>query len=121
VEVCTSLGAAADVSRLQAAFRPGHPPPKASWQVLGLPWLHPHKALPHTDETTNSQRQHVSTASYSRSALGPFQTVGQRVSVHCKEHGDVNVTCHVHADVDLSSLFPNSRNHDGAGELKVGF
>ena len=57
----------------------------------------------------------------SRSALGPFQTVGQRVSVHCKEHGDVNVTCHVHADVDLSSLFPNSRNHDGACELKVGF
>lgn len=57
----------------------------------------------------------------SRSALGPFQTVGQRVSVRCKEHGDVNVTCHVHADVDLSSLFPNSRNHDSACELKVGF
>ena len=57
----------------------------------------------------------------SRSALGPFQTVGQRVSVRCREHGDVNVTCHVHADVDLSSLFPNSRNHDSACELKVGF
>jgi hypothetical protein len=47
VEVYTSLGVAADVSRLQAAFRPGHPPLKASWRVLGLPWLHPHKALSH--------------------------------------------------------------------------
>ena len=63
VEVYTSLGVAADVSRLQAAFRPGHPPLKASWRVLGLPWLHPHKALSHPDKTTNSQRQHVSTAS----------------------------------------------------------
>jgi hypothetical protein len=49
------------------------------------------------------------------------QVLLQPVSVHCTEHGDVNVTCHVHADVDLSSLFPNSRNHNGAAELTVGF
>jgi hypothetical protein len=57
----------------------------------------------------------------SRSTLEADRGMFQLVSVHCKEHGDVNVTCHVHADVDLSALFPNSRNHDGACELKVGF
>ena len=57
----------------------------------------------------------------SRSTMEAFQVLGQRVNVHCKEHGDVNVTCHVHADVDQSALFPNSRNHNGASELKVGF
>jgi hypothetical protein len=56
-----------------------------------------------------------------RSTLEAGRSMFQLVSVHCKEHGDVNVTCHVHADVDLSSLFPNSRNHNGACELKVGF
>jgi hypothetical protein len=57
----------------------------------------------------------------SRSTLEANQGRGQPVSVHCEEHGDVNVTCHVHADVDPSALFPNSRNHSGAGELTVGF
>lgn len=57
----------------------------------------------------------------SRSTLEANQGLGQPVSVRCKNHGDVNVTCHVHADVDQSALFPNSRNHNGAGELKVGF
>ena len=57
----------------------------------------------------------------SRSTMEKFQVLGQPVSVRGKDHGDVNVTCHVHADVDLSALFPNSRNHNGAGELKVGF
>jgi hypothetical protein len=57
----------------------------------------------------------------SRSTLEANQGLGQPVSVHCTEHGDVNVTCHVHADVDPSALFPNSRNHNGAGELTVGF
>ena len=56
-----------------------------------------------------------------RSTLEADQGLGQRVSVRCKDHGDVNVTCHVHADVDPSALFPNSRNHNGACELKVGF
>jgi hypothetical protein len=41
---------------------PGRNTP-AGARVPGLPWLHPHKPLPHPDETTNSQRQHVSTAS----------------------------------------------------------
>jgi len=57
----------------------------------------------------------------SRSTLETDQVLLQPVSVHGTERGDVNVTCHVHADVDLSSLFPNSRNHSGAGELTVGF
>ena len=60
VQVCTSLGAAAGLSRLQAAFRPGHRPHP---RPHGGFWLHPHKALPHPDETTTSQRQHVSAAS----------------------------------------------------------
>jgi hypothetical protein len=57
----------------------------------------------------------------SRSTLETDQVLLQPVSVHGTEHGDVNVTCHVHADVDLGSLFPNSRNHDGTSELTVGF
>ena len=56
-----------------------------------------------------------------RSTLEADRGMFQLVSVHCTEHGDVNVTCHVHADVDPSALFPNSRNHDGAAELTVGF
>jgi hypothetical protein len=57
----------------------------------------------------------------SRSTLEANQGIGQPVSVHGEEHGDVNITCHVHADVDPSALFPNSRNHNGTGELTVGF
>jgi hypothetical protein len=36
VEVYTSLGVAADVSRLQAAFRPGHPPTQGLLAGSGL-------------------------------------------------------------------------------------
>ena len=63
VEVYTSLGVAADVSRLQAAFRPGHPHPRPHggfWAYLRCTRT---RRCPTPDETTNSQRQHVSTAS----------------------------------------------------------
>ncbi len=45
----------------------------------------------------------------------------QPVQLVCTEHGDVKVRAHVHADVDLSALFPNSRGKNGSGTLVVDF
>jgi hypothetical protein len=41
------------------------------------------------------------------------------ISVHCKNQGEASLTCHVHADIDQSELFPTSRNKDGEQALSV--
>jgi len=45
----------------------------------------------------------------------------QDVELVCTEHGDVRVRAHIHADVDQSALFPNSRGKNGHGALVVDF
>lgn len=54
-----------------------------------------------------------------RSTLEAGDSVIQKVSIACKKQGDVNVTCHIHADVDQSALFPNSKGRNGAGRCTV--
>jgi hypothetical protein len=41
------------------------------------------------------------------------------INVHCKDQGEAELTCHVHADIDQSDLFPTSRNKDGEQALSV--
>ena len=41
------------------------------------------------------------------------------IDVHCKDQGEANLTCHVHADIDQSELFPTSRNRDDKQALTV--
>ena len=33
-----------------------------------------------------------------------------QIDVRCVERGDAKITCHIHADIDRSDLFPTSQN-----------
>ncbi len=47
--------------------------------------------------------------------LGPGDTDELPLTLHCLNAGDAKISCHVHADVDRDSLFPNSES-DSAGQ-----
>ena len=42
-----------------------------------------------------------------------------RIDVHCLDQGDAKITCHVHADIDESDLFPTSQNPNGEQIITV--
>ena len=42
-----------------------------------------------------------------------------QIDVHCSEEGDAKITCHVHADIDESDLFPTSQNPNGERTVSV--
>ncbi|HEX6931650.1 MAG TPA: hypothetical protein VF162_05885 [Streptosporangiaceae bacterium] len=41
------------------------------------------------------------------------------IDVHCLDKGDAKITCHIHADIDESDLFPNSQNPNGEQTITV--
>jgi hypothetical protein len=42
-----------------------------------------------------------------------------QIGVHCLDEGDAKITCHVHADIDQSDLFPSSQNPNGEQIISV--
>jgi hypothetical protein len=42
-----------------------------------------------------------------------------RIDVRCLDQGDAKITCHVHADIDESDLFPTSQNPNGEQIITV--
>ena len=113
------------VDRPLIGFTVAQTPPEKQWISYGISAGGPKFAIPPNDGNYSSPPMDAEfTTDVELVQMMPhmhFTISGQPVSVRCKDHGDVNVTCHVHADVDPSALFPNSRNHNGACELKVGF
>ena len=65
--------------------------------------------------------KYVKGGSSDRSVLGAGGFLTQPVRLDCKEHGKVHVTCHVHADIDQSSLSPNPKSKNGVGLMSVAF
>jgi hypothetical protein len=49
--------------------------------------------------------------------VGESQPV--QIEVHCQDPGDAKITCHVHADIDASDLFPTSQNRSGEQTVSV--
>jgi len=49
--------------------------------------------------------------------VGESQSV--QIDVHCQDEGDAKITCHVHADIDASDLFPTSQNPNGEQTVSV--
>jgi hypothetical protein len=49
--------------------------------------------------------------------VGESQPV--QIEVHCQDAGDAKITCHVHADIDASDLFPTSQNPNGEQTVSV--
>jgi len=49
--------------------------------------------------------------------VGDSQPV--HLTVHCTGAGDAKITCHIHADIDASDLFPTSQNPNGELTLFV--
>jgi hypothetical protein len=49
--------------------------------------------------------------------VGESQLV--QIDVHCHDAGDAKITCHVHADIDASDLFPTSQNPNGEQTVSV--
>jgi hypothetical protein len=49
--------------------------------------------------------------------VGESQAV--QIDVHCHDAGDAKITCHVHADIDASDLFPTSQNPNGEQTVSV--
>jgi hypothetical protein len=42
-----------------------------------------------------------------------------RIDVRCLDQGQAKITCHIHADVDQSDLFPSSQSPNGEQTLSV--
>lgn len=42
-----------------------------------------------------------------------------QIDVHCLDQGDAKITCHIHADVDESDLFPTSLSPSGEQTIAV--
>jgi hypothetical protein len=49
---------------------------------------------------------------------GASQPVLQ-LTVHCRDQGSARLTCHIHADVDQSDLFPTSQSPNGSQTVTV--
>jgi len=49
--------------------------------------------------------------------VGESQPV--QIGVRCYAAGDAKITCHVHADIDASDLFPTSQNRSGEQTVTV--
>ena len=49
---------------------------------------------------------------------GASQPVLQ-LTLHCKDRGAARLTCHIHADVDQSDVFPNSQSPNGDRTVTV--
>jgi hypothetical protein len=49
---------------------------------------------------------------------GDSQPVLQ-LTVHCLDQGDAKITCHIHADVDQTDLFPTSQSPNGEQTVSV--
>ena len=49
--------------------------------------------------------------------VGDSQPV--HLTVHCRDQGDAKITCHIHADIDESDLFPTSQNPNGEQTVSV--
>jgi hypothetical protein len=41
------------------------------------------------------------------------------LTLHCRDQGDAKITCHLHADIDPSDLFPTSQNPNGEQTVSV--
>ena len=41
------------------------------------------------------------------------------LTLHCSDQGDAKITCHIHADIDPSDLFPTSQNPNGEQTISV--
>jgi hypothetical protein len=41
------------------------------------------------------------------------------IDVHCVDQGDAKITCHIHADIDQSDLFPTSQCPNGEQAVTV--
>ncbi len=41
------------------------------------------------------------------------------IDVHCSDQGDAKITCHIHADIDQTDLFPTSQNPNGEQTISV--
>ena len=42
-----------------------------------------------------------------------------QIEVQCLDQGDAKITCHIHADIDESDLFPTSQNPNGEQTITV--
>lgn len=42
-----------------------------------------------------------------------------QIDVRCLDQGDAKITCHIHADIDESDLFPTSQNPNGEQTITV--
>ncbi|MGN6681419.1 MAG: hypothetical protein ACTHKL_26940 [Streptosporangiaceae bacterium] len=62
-------------------------------------------------------------AMFVRLPAGAMLDVGEsqplQIEVHCRDQGDAKITCHVHADIDQSDLFPTSQNPNGEQTVSV--
>jgi hypothetical protein len=62
-------------------------------------------------------------AMFVRLPAGTTLDVGEsqllQIDVHCRDQGDAKITCHVHADIDQSDLFPHSQNPNGEQTVSV--
>ena len=41
------------------------------------------------------------------------------LKLHCVDQGDAKLTCHIHADIDESDLFPTSQSPNGEQPVSV--
>jgi hypothetical protein len=51
--------------------------------------------------------------------LGAGESQFLTIDVHCRDQGDAKITCHIHADVDQSDLFPTSQSANGERSISV--
>jgi hypothetical protein len=66
-----------------------------------------------------SKRQDMYVRLLAASTLDVGDSQPVRLTVHCRDQGDAKITCHIHADIDASDLFPTSQNPNGEQTVSV--